>query len=137
MDKAISTSHNDKVFPSWVYDQKIRDCLGFVVNRADPVARRTPLPASVGFKGSNNTDWVHQDTAGRSVRKFSLRDFSAKRSATHTREIVAVILSADTLLPDLPRHITDHVTLRPKRSFFPVCVTKAISTGPMRPVLVS
>jgi hypothetical protein len=61
VDKAIAIANNDTVFLSWIYDQKIPDCLGFAVYRVDAVGR-TALPAWVGFKGGSNPSWQHKDT---------------------------------------------------------------------------
>jgi len=56
VNKAIAIAKNDTVFLSWVYDDKIADCLGFAVYRTDSVGQSTPLPAWVGFKGGSNPD---------------------------------------------------------------------------------
>ena len=83
MDKAIAIANNDTVFFSWIYDQKIPDCLGFAVYRMD-AAGRTALPAWVGFKGGSNPSWQHKDTTVWPVQKFNWRDFTAVRGQTYT-----------------------------------------------------
>ena len=75
-------------FLSWVYDDKIADCLGFAVSRTNSVGQSKPLPASVGFKGGSNPDWVHKDTTVWPVQKFNWRDFTAKRGGVYTYDIV-------------------------------------------------
>ena len=45
VNKATAIANNDTVFLSWVYDDKIADCLGFAVYRTDSVGQSTPLPA--------------------------------------------------------------------------------------------
>ena len=68
MDKAIAIANNDTVFLSWIYDQKIADCLGFAVYRADAVGR-TALPARTQQSGRfrNSTGWILPQYAGRPI----------------------------------------------------------------------
>jgi hypothetical protein len=61
MNRAVAIANNDTVFLSWVYHEKIAECLGFAVYR-NVVGQRTALPAWVGFKGGSNPNWVHNDT---------------------------------------------------------------------------
>ena len=100
MNKAIAIANNDTVFLSWVYDDKIADCLGFAVNRTDSVGQSTPLPGWVGFKGGSNPDWVHKDTTVWPVQKFNWRDFTAKRGGVYTYDIVPMIGTPNNLRAD-------------------------------------
>ena len=47
MNKAVAIANNDTVFLSWVYDDKIADCLGFAVNRTE-LGRAEYATASLG-----------------------------------------------------------------------------------------
>jgi hypothetical protein len=86
VNKAIAIANNDTVFLSWVYDDKIADCLGFAVNRTDSVGQSTPLPAWVGFKGGSNPDWVHKDTTVWPGAEIQLARFHRKtRGCLHLR----------------------------------------------------
>ena len=127
MNKAIAIANNDTVFLSWVYDDKIADCLGFAVNRTDSVGQSTPLPAWVGFKGGSNPDWVHKDTTVWPVQKFNWRDFTAKRGGVYTYDIVPMIGTPNNLRADTSKRLTtDHVTLTPTRGSFSVYFTNGI-----------
>jgi hypothetical protein len=127
MNKTVAIANNDTVFLSWVYDEKIEDCLGFAVYRTDSVGQNTPLPAWVGFKGGSNPDWVHKDTTVWPVQKFNWRDFTAKRGATYTYEIVPMTGTPDKLQADTSKRLaTDHVTLTPARGSFSVYFTNGI-----------
>jgi hypothetical protein len=127
MNKAVAITNNDTVFLSWVYDEKIADCLGFAIYRIDPAGQRTALPAWVGFKGGSNPNWVHKDTTVWPVQKFNWRDFTASRGETYTYDIVPMIGTPDNLRPDAAKAIsTNQVTLTPKRGSFSVYFTDGI-----------
>jgi phosphatidylserine/phosphatidylglycerophosphate/cardiolipin synthase-like enzyme len=126
VDKAIAIANNDTVFLSWIYDQKIPDCLGFAVHRMGAVGR-TALPAWVGFKGGSNPSWQHKDTTVWPVQKFNWRDFTAVRGQTYTYEIVPMTGSPNKLQPDTAKTlITNSVTLTPARGSFSVYFTNGI-----------
>jgi hypothetical protein len=113
MNKAVAIANNDTVFLSWVYDDKIADCLGFAVYRTDSIGQSMPLPAWVGFKGGSNPGWVHKDTTIWPVQKFNWRDFTAKRGGVYTYDIVPMIGSPNNLRADTSKRLTtDHVTPR-------------------------
>lgn len=127
MNKAIAIANNDTVFLSWVYDEKIADCLGFAVYRTDSVGQRTALPAWVGFKGGSNPNWVHRDTSVWPVQKFNWRDFTAQRGETYTYEVVPMTGAPNKLQPVTNKSLpTNHVTLTPKRGSFSVYFTNGI-----------
>lgn len=127
MNKAMAIANNDTVFLSWVYDEKIENCLGFAVYRTDSVGKRTALPAWVGFKGGSNPNWVHQDTSVWPVQKFNWRDFTAQRGETYTYDIVPMRGTPGKLQPDTSKKLTtDQVTLTPKRGSFSIYFTNGI-----------
>jgi phosphatidylserine/phosphatidylglycerophosphate/cardiolipin synthase-like enzyme len=126
MDKAVAIANNDTVFLSWVYDEKIPDCLGFAIYRTDSVGR-TALPAWVGFRGGSNPDWQHKDTTVWPVQKFNWRDFAATRGDTYTYDVVPMTGTPDKLQPDTGKTLTTGpVTLTPKRGPFSVFFTNGI-----------
>jgi phosphatidylserine/phosphatidylglycerophosphate/cardiolipin synthase-like enzyme len=127
LDKVIAIANNDTVFLSWLYDQKIDDCMGFAVYRRDATGHRTALPAWVGFKGGSNKDWHAKDTTVWPVQKFGWRDFTATRGETYTYDIVPLTGTPDALKPlDAKTLTTDHVTLTPQRGSFATYFTKGI-----------
>jgi hypothetical protein len=127
MNKAVAIASNDTVFLSWVYDEKIADCLGFAIYRVDATGQRTALPAWVGFKGGSNPNWAHKDTTVWPVQKFSWRDFTASRGDTYTYDIVPMTGTANKLQPAAGKSIsTTPVTLTPKRGSFSSYFTNGI-----------
>ena len=127
VNKATAIANNDTVFLSWVYDDKIADCLGFAVYRTDSVGQSTPLPAWVGFQGGSNPAWMHKDTTIWPVQKFNWGDFTAKRGGVYTYDIVPMIGTPNNLRADTSKRLTtDHVTLTPARGSFSVYFTNGI-----------
>jgi len=127
LDKAIALASNDTVFLSWVYDQKIDNCLGFAVFRRDATGARTALPAWVGFAGGSNPDWQHKDTTVWPVQKFGWKDFTATRGQTYSYDIIPMVGTADNLQPDTEKTLTTStVTLTPKRGSFSSYFTNGI-----------
>lgn len=127
MDKAVAFANNDTVFLSWVYDQKIPDCLGFAVYRRDATGQRTALPAWVGFKGGSNPNWQHKDTTVWPVQKFGWRDFAAARGETYSYDIVPMTGTQDALAPLTAKTLTtETVTLTPTRGSVSTYFTNGI-----------
>ena len=127
LDKAIALANNETVFLSWVYDQPIKNCLGFAVYRKDATGARTALPAWVGFAGGSNPNWDHKDTTVWPVQKFGWKDFTATRGHTYTYDIVPMVGSQTNLQPQMNQQLTTNtVTLTAQRGSFSSYFTNGI-----------
>jgi hypothetical protein len=77
--------NNEVAYLAWKTDEKIKDCLGFMITRihldaqGNEVERRI-LPAWAAFKTQSNPDWVERDTSVWPIQKFTWRDLTLRRS---------------------------------------------------------
>ena len=92
MTKVVSAQawcNNEVAYLAWRTDEKIKDCLGFMITRihldahGNEIARRL-LPSWAAFKTQSNPDWEEQDTSVWPIQKFSWRDLTLRRSRDTT-----------------------------------------------------
>lgn len=99
-------SNNDIAFIKWSYDKKIKDCLGFCVERIDKLTgKSTVLPAWVGFENQKNEKWQAKDTSIWPVQKFNWRDFTAPRGRTYFYKVTPMIGDTDALKPTTDKEL--------------------------------
>jgi len=61
MPNAVAYANNDVALIAWSYPEKITNCLGFAVYRAESgKATWEALPAWVGFQGEANPNHEHK-----------------------------------------------------------------------------
>ena len=126
MPKAAAYANNDVVLIAWSYPEKIANCLGFAIYRAESSTQPAegglvqaanswePLPAWVGFQGETNPNHDHKTTEIWPIQKFSWKDVTAKRGATYKYRIVPMLGAAGSLNADTANALeTEEVSLRP------------------------
>jgi phosphatidylserine/phosphatidylglycerophosphate/cardiolipin synthase-like enzyme len=74
---------------AWQVDQKIPDCLGFMITRVhetgpDAPARRV-LPTWIAFTDQSNPDWNEQDASVWPIQGFEWRDLTLRKSRDTTK----------------------------------------------------
>ncbi len=77
--------NNEVGYLAWKTDEKIKDCLGFMITRIHldeqgNESERRILPAWVAFATQSNPKWAQQDTSVWPIQKFSWRDLTLRRS---------------------------------------------------------
>lgn len=73
--------NNEVAYLVWKADEKIKDCLGFMITRINlDTSERRLLPAWVAFDTQSNPNWEEQDTSVWPIQKFSWRDLTLRRS---------------------------------------------------------
>jgi hypothetical protein len=76
--------NNEVAYLAWRTDEKIDDCLGFMITRIQldehgNETERKILPAWAAFKTQSNPKWEEQDTSVWPIQKFSWRDLTLRR----------------------------------------------------------
>jgi phosphatidylserine/phosphatidylglycerophosphate/cardiolipin synthase-like enzyme len=76
--------NNEVAYLSWKTDEKLKDCLGFMITRVHLDGRgneieRRLLPSWAAFKTQSNPNWEEQDTSVWPIQKFSWRDLTLRR----------------------------------------------------------
>jgi phosphatidylserine/phosphatidylglycerophosphate/cardiolipin synthase-like enzyme len=76
--------NNEVAYLAWRTDEKIKDCLGFMITRIhlDDQGKETErriLPAWAAFETQSNPTWEAQDTSVWPIQKFSWRDLTLRR----------------------------------------------------------
>ncbi len=82
--EAQAWCNNEVGYLAWKTDEKIKDCLGFMITRIHlddhgNVTERRILPAWAAFNTQSNPDWEPQDTSVWPIQKFSWRDLTLRR----------------------------------------------------------
>lgn len=86
---ASAYCNNDVAIISWKYDNKIKGCLGFNIEREDvKTGQRTKLAAWVGFSDQTNPDWVMKDTSIWPVQKYNWKDLTAPKEHSYIYHII-------------------------------------------------
>jgi phosphatidylserine/phosphatidylglycerophosphate/cardiolipin synthase-like enzyme len=103
---AKAFTNNDVAIIQWHYDGKIKDCLGFRIERVNNTdGKKEVLPAWVGFKGEENKQWKARDTGIWPVQKYNWRDFTAKRDNAYSYIITPMIGKPDSLKPTADKNL--------------------------------
>ena len=124
---AIAISNNDVAFIAWKVPAKIASCLGFAIYRKESGGQEAPLPAWVGFRGQQNTDWQARTTAEWPVQKFTWRDLTAQRGKTYTYRIVPMTGVPGQLVPKNDAALTtNQVTIGPELGDFAAYFNRGI-----------
>ncbi|WP_342360032.1 phospholipase D-like domain-containing protein [Terrarubrum flagellatum] len=87
--RAGAWCNGEVAYIAWDIDEKIDDCLGFMVTRihlsgADKGKRRI-LPTWVAFQDQNNPNWNEQDSSVWPIQRFEWRDLTLRKSRDTTK----------------------------------------------------
>lgn len=96
MGKLVSAKaycNGEVAYLSWVADEPIADCLGFMITRVHETGADAPqhrvLPTWIAFEGQSNPDWLDQDSSVWPIQQYQWRDLTLRQSrdTTHVRPI--------------------------------------------------
>ncbi len=88
ISKGRAWQNGEVAYLAWEVDQKIPDCLGFMVTRvhetgADAGQRRI-LPTWIAFTDQSNPEWEEQDSSVWPIQSFNWRDLTLRKSRNTT-----------------------------------------------------
>jgi hypothetical protein len=73
---------------AWDVDEKIKDCVGFMVTRVHETGKdagqRRILPTWIAFTDQNNPNWNEQDSSVWPIQRFEWRDLTLRKSRDTT-----------------------------------------------------